>query len=115
MKYELSSSTWGKEEKEAILDVVESGMYTMGEKVKEFEEKFAKYFGMNYAVMVNSGSSANLIAVASLFYKKENPLRRGDEVIVPCISWSTTFHPLHQYGLKLKFVDVDLHTLNYDI
>lgn len=115
MRFELASSTWSNEEKEAILEVIDSNLYTMGKNVKEFEEGFAKYFGMNYAVMANSGSSANLITVASLFYKKENPLRRGDEVIVPCISWATTFHPLQQYGLKLKFVDIDLHTLNYDI
>lgn len=115
MKYELASSTWGKEEKQAILDVMESDKYTMGKRVREFEEKFAEHFGMKYAVMTNSGSSANLVAVASLFYRKENPLKRGDEVIVPCISWATTFHPLQQYGLKMKFVDIDLHTLNYDI
>lgn len=115
MRFELTSSTWGKEEEQAVLEVMKSGMYTMGEKVREFEDKFAKYFGTKYAVMVNSGSSANLIAVASLFYKKEIPLKRGDEVIAPCISWSTTFHPLYQYGLKLKFVDIDLHTLNYDV
>lgn len=115
MKFELASSTWGEEEKSAILDVVNSNMFTMGQKVREFEDRFARYFGMKYAVMANSGSSANLIALASLFYRKDSPLRRGDEVIVPCISWSTTFHPLQQYGLKLKFVDVDLHTLNIDI
>lgn len=115
MRFELASSTWGEEEKEAILEVMDSNVYTMGKRVKEFEEKFAKFFGMRYAVMTNSGSSANLIAVASLFYKKENPLKRGDEVIVPCISWATTYHPLQQYGLKLKFIDIDLHTLNYDI
>jgi len=115
MKFDIASSTWGEEEKQAILEVMEGNVYTMGEKVMEFEKRFAEYFGMKYAVMANSGSSANLIATASLFYRKENPLKRGDEVIVPCISWSTTFHPLHQYGLKLKFVDVDLHTLNYDI
>lgn len=114
MRFELASSTWAEEEKQAILEVIDSGMYTMGQKVKEFEKKFADYFRMRYAVMTNSGSSANLIAVASLFYRKENPLKRGDEVIVPCISWATTFHPLQQYGLKLKFVDVDLHTLNLD-
>jgi CDP-6-deoxy-D-xylo-4-hexulose-3-dehydrase len=87
----------------------------MREKVSEFETKFADYFEKKYAIMVNSGSSANLIAVASLFYKKNNPLKRGDEVIVPCISWATTYYPLQQYGLKLKFVDVDLETLNYDM
>jgi CDP-6-deoxy-D-xylo-4-hexulose-3-dehydrase len=64
--------------------------------------------------MVNSGSSANLLAVAALFYKKERPLRRGDEVIVPAISWATTYHPLQQYGLKLKIVDVELDTINMD-
>lgn len=115
MRFELASSTWGEEEKQAILEVINSNMYTMGKNVKDFEERFAHYFGMKYAVMVNSGSSANLIAVASLFYKNKNPLKRGDEVIVPCISWATTFHPLHQYGLKMKFVDIDIHTLNYDI
>jgi CDP-6-deoxy-D-xylo-4-hexulose-3-dehydrase len=114
-KLELTSSTWDEEEKKAILEVLESGMFTMGKRVKEFERTFADYFGMKYAVMANSGSSANLIAVAALFYRKENSLKRGDEVIVPCISWATTFHPLQQYGLRLKFVDIDLHTLNYDI
>ncbi|MFH1379542.1 MAG: DegT/DnrJ/EryC1/StrS family aminotransferase, partial [bacterium] len=115
MKYELAGNTWGSEEENAVMDVINSGMYTMGRHVREFEEQFADYFGMKYAVMANSGSSANLIAVASLFFKKDNPLKKGDEVIVPCISWATTFYPLQQYGLKLKFVDVDINTLNYDI
>lgn len=87
----------------------------MGRHVAEFEEAFAAYFGRKYAVMVNSGSSANLVAVAALFYRKDNPLRPGDEVIVPCISWATTFYPLHQYGLKLRFVDIDINTLNIDV
>jgi CDP-4-dehydro-6-deoxyglucose reductase, E1 len=115
MFYEMTSSSWGSEEKQTAIEIINGGMYTMGKNVKDFEEKFAQYFGMKYAVMVNSGSSADLIAVAALFYKKENPLRRGDEVIVPCISWATTFHPLQQYGLKLKFVDIDLQTLNIDV
>ena len=115
MKYEITSSTFGPSEKEAMLNVINSDMFTMGRNVKEFEDCFANYFGRKYAVMVNSGSSANLIAVASLFYRGKNSLKRGDEVIVPCISWATTFYPLYQYGLRLKFVDVDLNTLNYDI
>ena len=115
MRFELAAPTWGEEEKQAINEVVNSNIFTMGPRVKEFEDKFAAYFGMKYAVMANSGSSANLIAIASLFYRKDNPLKRGDEVIVPCISWATTFHPLQQYGLKLKFVDVDLNTLNIDV
>lgn len=115
MRFELASSTWGQEEKDAVIEVLNGGSFTMGRQVREFEEAFAAHFGMRHAVMANSGSSANLIAAASLFYRKDNPLKRGDEVIAPCISWSTTFHPLHQYGLKLKFVDVDLETLNYDM
>jgi CDP-6-deoxy-D-xylo-4-hexulose-3-dehydrase len=86
MFYSLASSSWGPEELKAIQRVVDSGMFTMGENVKAFERDFAKYFGTKYAVMVNSGSSANLVAVASLFYKKDRPLERGDEVIVPAIS-----------------------------
>ncbi|SVE64660.1 uncharacterized protein METZ01_LOCUS517514, partial [marine metagenome] len=87
----------------------------MGKFVFEFETKFSEYFNSKYSVMANSGSSANLLAIASLFYRKNNSLKRGDEVIVPAVSWSTTYSPLQQYGLKLKFVDIDLNTLNYDI
>ncbi len=115
MSYELAHSTFGEEEKKAMHDVIDSDMFSMGKNVKEFEQQFADFFGKDYAVMVNSGSSANLIAVAALFHRQENSLKAGDEVIVPCISWATTFYPLHQYGLKLKFVDIDLKTLNYDI
>ena len=115
MFYELAAPTWGEEEVEAIQRVVKSGRFTMGENVAAFEAAFASYFGAKYAVMVNSGSSANLVAVAALFYKKERPLQRGDEVIVPAISWATTYHPLQQYGLKLKFIDVELDTLNMDV
>lgn len=115
MKYELAYSTFDASERKAMYDVIESDMFTMGKNVKAFESEFAKFFGKKYAVMVNSGSSANLVGVAALFYKKENALKRGDEVIVPCVSWATTYHPLQQYGLKLKFVDIDIETLNYDI
>lgn len=114
-KYPLATATWDQAEYDAIQRVITSGMFTMGQNVKTFEERFAGYIGSNYAVMVNSGSSANLLMVASLFYTKENRLKPGDEVIVPAVSWSTTYYPLHQYGLKLKFVDIDLETLNYDI
>jgi CDP-4-dehydro-6-deoxyglucose reductase, E1 len=112
--YELAGPTWGEEEVEAIQRVVRSGRFTMGDEVAEFEREFARYFGVRHGVMVNSGSSANLISTAALFYKKERPLKRGDEAIVPAISWSTTFDPLQQYGLKLRFVDVELDTLNLD-
>lgn len=115
IKYPLASSTWDDKEIEAIHKVMDSDMYTMGKGVRQFEVEFAEFVGSKYSVMVNSGSSANLIAIAALFYTKQNKLKRGDEVIVPAVSWSTTYFPLYQYGLKLKFVDVDLNTLNYDL
>jgi len=112
-EYRLSDDTWGKEELEAIQEVIRSNRYTMGPKTAEFEEQFAAFFGAKYAVMVNSGSSANLIAIAALIYSEK--LKAGDEVIVPAVSWSTTYYPLQQYGLKLKFVDIDVDTLNLDL
>ena len=114
MFYDLAASTWGAEEIEAIQRVIASDRFTIGPNVAAFEQAFAAYHGCKYAVMVNSGSSANLIAVAALFYKKDRPLQRGDEAIVPAISWATTYHPLQQYGLKLKIVDVELDTINLD-
>jgi CDP-6-deoxy-D-xylo-4-hexulose-3-dehydrase len=114
MFYELAVSTWGPEEIAAIQRVIASDRFTIGPNVAAFEEAFAAYHARRYAVMVNSGSSANLLAVAALFYKKERPLQRGDEVIVPAISWATTYHPLQQYGLKFKIVDVELETINMD-
>lgn len=114
MKYELASSSWDNKEIEAIQDVIRRDCYTMGKSVHQFEEDFARYTNHKYCVMVNSGSSANLLAIAAMFYKKDNPLKRGDEVIVPAVSWATTYYPLYQYGLHLKFVDVNLETLNMD-
>jgi len=117
IKYPLATATWDNSEYQALQDVIASGMFTMGPKVAQFERDFAKYIGSKYAVMVNSGSSANLLMVAALFYTKNSDLKLnpGDEVIVPAVSWSTTYYPLYQYGLKIKFVDVDLYTLNYDL
>lgn len=117
IRFPLASSSWDSEEIDAIQNVVASGVFTMGPKVQAFETAFAEYVGSKYCVMVNSGSSANLLMVAALFYTQNSKLKlqRGDEVIVPAVSWSTTYYPLYQYGLKLKFVDIDLHTLNYDL
>lgn len=111
----LASSSWDQEELEALQQVISSGQFSMGAAVSAFEEKFARAMGSKYAVMVNSGSSANLLMIASLFYTSNSKLAPGDEVIVPAVSWSTTYFPLFQYGLKLIFVDVDLETLNYDL
>ena len=115
IKFPLACSSWDQKEIKAMHDVIDSGVFTMGEKVSEFERQFAKYVGSKYCVMVNSGSSANLLMVAALFYRKNNYISRGDEVIVPAVSWGTSYFPLYQYGLKLRFVDIDLETLNYDL
>ena len=116
-KYPLATATWDEAEHEAMQSVIRSGMFTMGPRVAEFERQFAQYIGSRHCVMVNSGSSANLLMIAALFYSRNPRLRlqRGDEVIVPAVSWSTTYYPLHQYGLKIKFVDIDLQTLNFDL
>ena len=90
-------------------------MFSMGKYVAEFEKQFAEFVGSKYCVMVNSGSSANSLAIASMFYRSDNPLKAGDEVIVPAVSWSTTYYPLYQYGLKIKFVDINKDTLNLDL
>ncbi|MBL6964753.1 MAG: DegT/DnrJ/EryC1/StrS family aminotransferase [Bacteroidetes bacterium] len=115
IRYPLTTKTWDEAEYESIQRVVRSDIFTMGKEVAQFEQDFSSFFGKRYALMVNSGSSANLLMIAALFFKKENPLKAGDEVIVPAVSWSTTYMPLQQYNLKVKFVDIDLHTLNYDL
>lgn len=115
MNYPLATPSWDKLEIDAIQRVISSGMYSMGKEVFACEEQFAKFTGSKYCVMVNSGSSANLIMVGAMFYKKNNPWKIGDEVIVPAVSWPTTYYPLYQYGLKIKFVDIDLETLNFDL
>jgi CDP-6-deoxy-D-xylo-4-hexulose-3-dehydrase len=116
-RFPLATSSWDQAEHAAIQRVIASDHYTMGSEVAEFERRFADHFGSRFAVMSNSGSSANLLMVAALCFSKNPALRlqRGDEVIVPAVSWSTTYFPLAQYGLKLKFVDIDRETLNYDL
>ncbi|WP_299159478.1 DegT/DnrJ/EryC1/StrS family aminotransferase [uncultured Tenacibaculum sp.] len=114
-QYKLASSTWDEKELGAIQSVIDKDIYTMGDSVKKFEEDFSNFLETKYCVMTSSGSTANLLAVAALFFTKNPKLKRGDEVIVPAVSWSTTYFPLQQYGLKLKFVDIDLETLNYDL
>jgi len=115
--YTLASSTWDENEYLAIQRVIESDMFTMGKKVAQYEAGFAEFFGSKYALMVSSGSTANLLMIAALFFTKNESLKlkRGDEIIVPAVSWSTTYFPLQQYGLKVKFVDIDRGTLNMDL
>ena len=113
MQFKLCDDPWSVEELDAIHRVMASGMYTMGENVRAYEKEFAQKFGARYAVMVSSGSAANLLAIAALVYSRRMP--RGSEVIVPAVSWSTTYAPLEQHGMRLVFVDIDKDTLNMDV
>ena len=88
----------------------------MSHKTKKFEKAFSKFIKSKYCLMVNSGSSANLLAIFALINPlKKNKLKKGDECIVPAICWSTSLWPIHQAGLKPKFIDVDKKTfsINY--
>ncbi|OON88468.1 pyridoxamine 5-phosphate oxidase [Oribacterium sp. C9] len=113
MDFKLCDNPWDKEEIQAIQSVIDSDMYTMGKNVAEYEKEFAAHFGAKYAVQVSSGSTANLLAIATLVYSGR--LERGSEVIVPAVSWSTTYAPLEQYGMKFIFVDINKETLNLDV
>lgn len=113
MKYCLSNDTWGNEEIKAINRVIDSQRFSMGENVAKAEKAFAAYFDKKYAVMASSGSAANLLAIAAMVYSGK--LKKGDEVLVPAVSWSTTYFPLEQLGLKIRLVDIDCDTLNMDL
>jgi len=113
--YSLASSTWDHEEIDAIQEVIRSGRFTMGSEVETYEKEFAAHVGARYAVMVNSGSSANLALMAAARYRSTPLIEPGSEVIVPAVSWSTTYYPINQNGCILKFVDIDRDTLNLDI
>ena len=98
------------------IEVLLSGQLTMSEITKEFEYEFAKYIGAKYALMVNSGSSANLISAFALVNpRKKNFLKKGDEFLIPILCWSTSLWPLFQAGLKPKFVDVNVNNFNMDM
>jgi CDP-6-deoxy-D-xylo-4-hexulose-3-dehydrase len=113
--YPLASTTWGSEEYDALQRVIKTGNFTMGAEVCAYEEAFASHVGSKYAVMTNSGSSANLALMAAAKYVKGSDLQEGDSVIAPAVSWSTTYYPVHQLGLTLSLVDIDRETLNIDI
>ncbi|EAR4660750.1 pyridoxamine 5-phosphate oxidase, partial [Salmonella enterica] len=80
INYPLASSTWDDLEYKAIQSVIDSKMFTMGECVKKYETQFAETFGSKYAVMVSSGSTANLLMIAALFLTKTPKLKKGDEI-----------------------------------
>lgn len=99
------------------IQVLQSGNLTMGKKVLEFEQKMAHYLNVNHFIMVNSGSSANLLIFEYLLRSSnnENFLKPGDGVLVPSIAWPTTVWPIVQLGLIPVFVDVDRETFQIDL
>jgi len=115
-KYLLSPNSFSNEDIISGIQILLSKKVTMSNLTKKFEYEFAKYIGSKYALMVNSGSSANLLATFALINPlKKNRLKRGDEFLIPSLCWSTSLWPIVQAGLVPKFVDVLPSTLNVSI
>lgn len=116
LDYPLSPNSFSKEDIKKAAEVLNSKKITMGPVTKKFEKEFARFIGTKYALMVNSGSSANLLSTFALVNpRKKNLLKYGDECLIPALCWSTSLWPIIQAGLKPKFVDVDPKTLNLSI
>jgi CDP-4-dehydro-6-deoxyglucose reductase, E1 len=114
--FPLMNQGFGTDEIVAAVESLLTGQITMGSRVREFERRFAEFIGAPFAVMVNSGSSANLLAMsAAANPARARCLRPGDEVLVPAVCWSTSVWPILQCGLRPVFVDVDPATLNMSL
>ena len=114
--YPLSPNSFSNEDIIKGIEVLLTKKITMSEITKKFEKEFAKFIGSKYALMVNSGSSANLLATFALINPlKKNKLKKGDECLIPSLCWSTSLWPIIQAGLIPKFVDIDPETLNISI
>ena len=114
--YPLSPDSFSNDDIIKGIEVLLTKKITMSEITKKFEREFAKFIGSKYALMVNSGSSANLLATFALINPlKKNKLNRGDECLIPSLCWSTSLWPIIQAGLKPKFIDIDPETLNISI
>jgi CDP-6-deoxy-D-xylo-4-hexulose-3-dehydrase len=107
---------YGAEEVNEAIDSLLTTRVTMGEKVKQFERLFADYIGVKHAVMVNSGSSANLLALSILTNPGiNNPIQPGDEIITPAVTWSTTVFPIINCGVVPVLVDINKDTFNISL
>ncbi len=112
----LIEPSFGSDEVIEALDSLLSTNVTMGEKVKKFENLFAKYLHLRYSSMVNSGSSANLVALSALTHPEfPKKLKKNSEVITSAVTWATTIFPILNVGLKPKFVDVNLEDFCMDV
>ena len=115
-KISIASPTYGFAEVNEALDSLLSTWVTMGKKVKKFENSFARYIGSKYSVMVNSGSSANLLALSILTNPKfSKRIKLGSEVLTPAVTWATTIFPIANVNLVPSFIDVDLENFNLDV
>jgi dTDP-4-amino-4,6-dideoxygalactose transaminase len=115
-KYPLLSNAFNSHDIKVGINVLKSKFITMSTITYNFEKYFAKKMGSKYAVMTNSGSSANLLAISCLTNPlSKNKLTNGDEVIIPAVCWSTSLWPLIQNNLKPVFADVELDTFNLDL
>ena len=115
--YPLLADGYSSEDISVAIKVLKSKRLTMGKMTKNFENTFKKKLGVKYAVMVNSGSSANLLAFFCITNKlRKTRLNAGDECLVPSLSWSTSVWPIIQSGLKPKFLDIDENNfcMNYE-
>jgi len=109
-----SGPYWDEEEIMAGIKTFITGKWVVaGENVHKFEREFAKTFGVKFAQMVNSGSSANLVLIAAL--KKYFGWNDGDEIIVSPVGFPTTISTIVQNNLVPVFVDIEYDTLNFDI
>ena len=109
-----SGPYWDNDEvSAAITTLLEGRWLPAGENVNKFERAFSKQFEFKHSVMVNSGSSANLVMVAAL--KKYFGWKDGDEIIVCACGFPTTINPIIQNGLKPVFVDIKMEDLNWDL
>jgi len=111
-KITLAAPSYDSDEVLDVLDSLLSTWLTMGDKVNSFEEKFCEYIDSKNAIMVNSGSSANLLALSSLTNPLlEEKIEKGTSIITPAVTWSTTISPIIHVGCKPLFVDIDLDSL----
>ena len=112
-QYSLLEMGFNNDDLNKGIEVLKTGFITMNKQTEIFEKNFAKKLKVKYALMVNSGSSANLLAAfAACNPLRQNRFKRGDHALIPALCWSTSLWPLVQTGLKPKFVDIDPNTLN---
>ena len=110
VRYPLAHVSYGDEEINAVTETLRQGRTTCGPAVARFEHQFASYVGRKHAVMVNSGSSADLLVAHGL-----GPAEVGDEVLLPAVTWPTQIWAVLMAGYTVRLVDVDPATLQMDV